>query len=147
MPHQQNVSKVAINCGFRVLSVIVVHIKMCLFCERTPGAPAHCTGMITKRRQVMARANPKIDNAFNDIEPVFDGRSIRLPFYKNYVCPETFVSFLGDCGHDKTQLLVGQIITFAPMGQFKVNLFCAPVPDDNLGPINHSYLIGTTEVY
>jgi len=81
-----------------------------------------------------------MDKAFNDIEPVFDGSSIRLPFFKDYVCSRTFVSFLGDHGHDNAHLLqVGQIITFTPMSQVKVNLFCPPVPDDNLGPIiSHS---------
>jgi len=77
---------------------------------------------------------------------IFHGSSIRLPFFKDNVCPGTFASFLGDCGHDSPQ--VGLINTTTPMGKVKVNFFHAPVPDDNLiGPINHLYLIGTTEVH
>ena len=39
--------------------------------------------------------------------PSNNGSSIRLPFFKDYVSPGTFVSYLEGCGHDSPQL-VGQ---------------------------------------
>ena len=34
------------------------------------------------------------------VKPIFGGKSIRLPFFKDYAHPGTFDSFFGDQGHD-----------------------------------------------
>ena len=43
---------------------------------------------------------------YHNVEPIFDGSYARLPFFKDNVCPGTFLSFLfGDCGDDNSQLV------------------------------------------
>ena len=65
------------------------------------------------------------------VEPIFDGNAVKLPFLlKDYVCPRTFVSFIGEGENYNCPQLVGWIITATIMGQVKVNLFHAPLADD-----------------
>ena len=87
------------------------------------------------RRQVTTRADPKMDDAFNDVKPIFVGDSIRLQFFKDHVCPRTFVSSFENQNGNQQQL--GKILMTIPIGQIKVNLFLAPLPDHNLSAINH----------
>ena len=57
-----------------------------------------------KIRSKMANAGEY--QQYHDVEPIFDGSYAILPFFKDNVCPRTFVSFFaGDCGDDNSQLV------------------------------------------
>jgi len=86
-------------------------------------------------------ANAGENQPYHDVEPIFNGSSIRLPFFMDNVCPGIFVSFLGDCGYNRPQELVGHIIAGPPMGQVKMNLFYAPDHQDHLSIVHHSSLV------
>ena len=64
---------------------------------------------------------------YHNVEPIFNGSYVRLPFFKDNVCPRTFDSFFGDSGNDNSQL-VGLIITTTPTGHVKINRSCTPHP-------------------
>jgi len=55
------------------------------------------------RRSEMADAGEY--QQYPDVKPIFDGSYAILPFFKDNVCPGTFVSFFGDCGNDNSQLV------------------------------------------
>ena len=42
---------------------------------------------------------------YHDVKLIFNGSYARLPFFKDNVCPGTFVSFFRDCGDDNSQLV------------------------------------------
>ena len=80
---------------------------------------------------------------YDAVEPIFNGSSIRLPFFKDYACPGTFIFFFADCWYANLQL-IGWIIGTTPAGDLKINLFHAPCPQDNLSIVQLSFLYGMT---
>ena len=81
---------------------------------------------------------------YNGVEPIFDGSFTRLPISKDIICPGTFVLFSegGGCG------AVGRIIavTSPAAGKVSINVFRPPCPEENVVPLQHSYLHNTIEV-
>ena len=80
---------------------------------------------------------------YDGLEPIFDGRFIRLPFFKDVVFPGTFVLF--DGGNTFGNNAVGYISTSTPDGVI-LNAFQAPEEHDNLGPLNDPNLDDLHEV-
>ena len=80
---------------------------------------------------------------YNGVEPIFDGSFTRLPISKDIVCPGTFVLFSegGGCA-------VGQIVAVSgpAVGKVSINVFCPPHPEENVVPLQHSYLHNMIEV-
>ena len=89
------------------------------------------------------------DDLYNGVEPVFDGRFIRLSFSKDIVCPGTFV-FFSQC--DVVGAGVGQAVgriiraNHPTASEVHVNVFRPPCPDENIAPLQQSYIQGTIEV-
>ena len=54
------------------------------------------------------------------VEPIRDGSCVKLPFFKDFLCPGTFCLFSGDEGCDVEH--VGQIIITANQGESEVHL-------------------------
>ena len=48
----------------------------------------------------MADAGECCYQEYPDVEPLFDGNPVKLPFLKDYVCPGTFVSLVGEGGEN-----------------------------------------------
>ena len=96
----------------------------------------------TETSQKEERANAGECQQYHEVEPIFDGSLIKIPFFKDHICPGTFVLFSSDDASDN----IGRIITNTPTGDVRVNVFCAPHPEDNVRILGHSYLEGTSEV-
>ena len=80
---------------------------------------------------------------YHDVEPIFNGSLvIGLSFFKDHVCPGIFVSFFRDeaCNN------IGWIIAKTPTSDVRVNVCCAPHPEDKVSILGHSYFQGTSEV-
>ena len=108
--------------------------------QHAQGSPAGAGR--TEKSQKEERANASECQQYHDVEPIFDGSLIRLPFFKDHICPMSFVLFSSDDACDN----IGQIITCTPTGDVRVNVFHAPHPKDNVSILGHSYLEGTSEV-
>jgi len=65
---------------------------------------------------------------------------------KDYICPRTCVSFIGEVKITIIHKYSAKSSLCHPDGSVKVNLLCAPLADDNISPINHSFHIKTVEV-
>jgi len=50
----------------------------------------------TEKSQKEEMANAGECQQYCDVEPIFDGSLIRLPFFKDHICPGTFVLFSSD---------------------------------------------------
>ena len=60
------------------------------------------------------RASMNNPTPYDGLEPIFDGRFITLPFFKDVVCPGTFGLFNGGSAFGYNA--VGRIITSTPDG-------------------------------
>ena len=83
---------------------------------------------------------------YYSLEPIFDGRFIKLPFFKAAFCPGTFVLFNGG-EQTFSDVAVRLIITSTPIGDIIINLFQAPpIEMDSFGPLNDPHLDNLPEV-